>query len=240
MDEFEEILRAAAGISKRRDKDEMGYRKEIVKKIQKLSGKYSPYDIFTDWVTMMAISIQNGCDLSMGKVWKEREKQYKGIAGKYKSDEQMEFTAMFGMLVQELEENVSDVLGQVYMESGCGNKNTGQFFTPFHISVMCADMIIPEKRENGKIFLNEPSCGGGGMIIAEAMALKNKGEDYQSILDVVAQDLDWKAVYMCYVQLSLLGISAIVVQGNAVADLDILTYPPERVFRTPKKMRVII
>lgn len=35
-------------------------------------------------------------------------------------------------------------------------------------------------------------------------------------MDVVAQDLDWKGVYMCYVQLSLLGISAICVQGDTL------------------------
>ena len=56
------------------------------------------------------------------------------------------------------------------------------------------------------------------MIIAAAAALKKKGFDFQRKLEVVAQDLDWKGVHMCDLELSLLGIEAIVVQGNTLSD----------------------
>ena len=69
-----------------------------------------------------------------------------------------------------------------------------------------------------KITVNEPSCGGGAMIIAAAKVLQEHEINYQKAMDVVAQDLDWKGVYMCYVQLSLLGISAICVQGDTLCD----------------------
>ena len=54
------------------------------------------------------------------------------------------------------------------------------------------------------------------MIIATAAILKEKGINYQRAMEVVAQDLDWKGVYMCYLQLSLLGIKAICVQGDTL------------------------
>lgn len=38
------------------------------------------------------------------------------------------FADMSGMLTLATDENMSDILGEIYMESGCGNKNTGQFF----------------------------------------------------------------------------------------------------------------
>ena len=71
------------------------------------------------------------------------------------------------------------------------------------------------------------------MIIAIAQALKEKGVDYQRKMKVVAQDLDWKGVYMCYLQLSLLGIHAVCVQGNTLSEPYEKGYPPERVLWTP-------
>ena len=79
------------------------------------------------------------------------------------------------------------------------------------------------------------------MIIALAKVLKDRGINYQRCMDVVAQDLDWNGVYMTYVQLSILGIKATVVQGDTLANpyKDGL-YHPERIFRTPGKMGLII
>lgn len=55
---------------------------------------------------------------------------------------------------------------------------------------------------------------------------------------VIAQDLDWNGVYMTYVQLSLLGIDAIVAQGNTLQEPYIDGYPQERVFYTPARMEL--
>lgn len=95
------------------------------------------------------------------------------------------------------------------------------------------------KAANERVTLNEPSCGSGGMVIATARAMLEKGIDYQKKLKVIAQDLDWKAVYMCYVQLSLYGIDAEVIQGNTLTDPYKTAYPCERVFKTPKKMGIL-
>ena len=152
-----------------------------------------------------------------------------------------EFVKMLAMLTETLETDMSDALGDIYMRAGLGNKNTGQFFTPYPVSAACAEMSIPKDIPDGILTINEPSCGGGGMIIAAADVLKKRGINYQKRMDVVAQDLDWKGVYMCYVQLSLLGVKATVVQG------DTLQYPypsagrlAECIFRTPAKMGLLI
>ena len=70
--------------------------------------------------------------------------------------------------------------------------------------------------------------------------MKERGIDYQKMLKVVAQDLDWKAVYMTYVQLSLLGINGIVTQGNTLEEPNIEKYPRHRIFRTPANMGALI
>ena len=148
------------------------------------------------------------------------------------------------LLVDALEEEMTDVLGEVYMAADLGSKSTGQFFTPFHLSELCAKMTLPhwekEYSEHGTISLNEPSCGGGGMIIAAAKVMRDAGINPQRALNVVAQDLDWKGVYMTYLQLSLLGIRAKVVQGDTLADPYRAGYPPERILRTPRDMGVLL
>lgn len=214
-------------------------KKQIVEQIEKMSGRYSPYNIFSDWVEMMAISIQNTCQQVHNSLWKQREKDYMDICGRYEKKEIIAFGEMMGMLVITLDEQgPRDVLGEIYMESGCGSKYTGQFFTPWHLSLLSAKLM---DFSNDKVYtVNEPSCGGGGMILAVAAVMKERGIDYQKMLKVVAQDLDWKAVYMTYVQLSLLGINGIVTQGNTLEEPNIEEYPRHRIFRTPANMGALI
>lgn len=218
-------------------------KKEIVRLILEMSGKYTPYEIFSDWIAACAISIQNSCVLFHDGLYKKREEQYLGIAGKYSEKELMNFSRMTAELADSMEtEGMTDVLGEIFMETGCGNGRTGQFFTPFHISQLSAEVAfqLHHHEENNVIEINEPSCGAGGMIIACAKILKKRGVNYQRCMKVVAQDLDWKSVYMTYIQLSLLGIRAKVVQGNTLTEPYAAGYEKERVFFTPAEMGALI
>lgn len=218
----------------------MDRKKEIIKCIERMSGRYSAYEIFTDWIKCSSLAISNSMDLHHGKIWKDREQAYLDTVRKYEKEEIHIFTKMFQMLTETLEDHMHDALGQIYMESEMGSKAAGQFFTPYHLSVLCAKIVIPDPDKDGIYHINEPSCGGGGMIIAAALALKEKGIDYQRKMHVVAQDLDWKGVYMCYLQLSLLGIKAICVQGNTLAESYVPWHLPERILYTPVEMGVLL
>lgn len=218
----------------------MNRKKDIIKAINSIAGKYSAYEVFSDWIRCASLSISNSCQWNHDKVWQDREKMYLDTIRKYTKEEAQLFVEMLGMLVETLEEP-SDVLGQVYMESGMGSKAAGQFFTPYHLSELCAELSLQEPDEDGIYRINEPSCGGGGMIIAAASALKKKGIDYQRKMHVIAQDLDWKGVYMCYLQLSLLGINAVCVQGNTLSELYTgKNYPSDRVLYTPMRRGVFL
>lgn len=219
----------------------MNRKKEIIKAINDISGKYSAYEVFTDWIRCSALAISNTCQMFHDKIWQDREQMYMDTMRKYTDEEQIKMSEMFFMLAETLETEMADVLGQIYMESGMGSKAAGQFFTPYHLSELCANLSLPDPDENGKIMINEPSCGGGGMIIAAASSMRTKGLNYQRNLYVVAQDLDWKGVYMCYLQLSLLGINAICVQGNTLLE----PYIPEKtekshILMTPAKWGILI
>ena len=230
-----------------------GYKDKILNTILDMSGKYAPYNIFTDWVTMCALAIQNGCCVFHDEVWEKREQLYKNTAARYDEDELRTFGQMFVWLGDALTENLSDVLGEIYMEADLGSKYTGQFFTPFHLSELCAKLSIDEfnivktgendyiESKNDYIELNEPSCGSGGMIIAACKVLHDAGFDYQRRMNVVAQDLDWKGVYMTYLQLSLIGCRAKVVQGDTLHEpyVSKLT-DSEHIMRTPALMGALL
>lgn len=221
---------------------EMNYEKEIVKKINELSGSRSPYEVFCDWIKCTALAISNFTDIQKDSIWRKREEEYLKTIKPYGSNV-MKIVEMKDLLIFAMEENMTDVLGKVYMDSGCGNKNTGQFFTPFHLSALTAQCTLPEDVSTANpLILNEPSCGSGGMTIAAAKTLKDRNIDFGRAMKVVAQDLDWKGVYMTYIQLSLLGINAIVVQGNTLNDPfeNLKTYPPEQIFRTPMQKGLLI
>ena len=230
-----------------RGEKRMNRKKEIIRCINDLSGKYSGYEIFTDWIRCLALSIENSLHVIHDKVWQEREQAYIDTMRKYDSNEQVEFARLTACLIDTLEDGPDDVLGSVYMEAGMGSKIAGQFFTPFHLSELTARIGLRgqieayKNQKLNRITINEPSCGGGAMIIAAAKVLQEENVNYQSAMDVVAQDLDWKGVYMCYVQLSLLGISALCVQGNTLLN----PYVPGETDRshiliTPKKAGVLL
>lgn len=222
----------------------MDFEKFIIDNINKLSGKYTPYQIFTDWVTMLAIAIQNSCKLIHDKIYEEREETYKTIAKRYNADELKTLADMGGALAAILDDRFGDVLGEIYMSSGCGSKNTGQFFTPYHLSYLTAKLAyenhINQLEEDELIEINEPSTGGGGMMIAIAQVMKENNINYQKRLHVIAQDLDWNGVYMTYIQLSLLGVKATVVQGDTLHEPYRKGYDERRVFRTPTEMGLLL
>lgn len=232
----------------------MDRKKEIIRTINDMSGRYSGYQIFSDWIQCLALSIQNSTCMIHDKVWEDREQLYKDTMRRYTEEEREKMAFLTACLIDTLEDGPDDVLGKVYMEAGMGSKIAGQFFTPFHLSELCARLGVYSlsssfedemtKIKNGmtdELTINEPSCGGGAMIIAVAKILQDEGINYQKVMKVVAQDLDWKGVYMCYVQLSLLGISAICVQGDTLSD----PYIPGKtershILRTPRHMGALL
>lgn len=208
-----------------------------------MSGRYSPYNVFSDWIQICSLSIQNSLCMVHDKVWQDREQLYADIVRRYTEQEFEQFAQMFVWLGDALTDDYSDVLGEIYMEAQMGSKYTGQFFTPFHLSELCARTGIhpDDLPDTGHINLHEPSCGGGGMIIAACKILHEAGFDFQHRLDVVAQDLDWKGVYMTYLQLSLIGCRAVVIQGDTLKEpYNISKTPKAQIMRTPAMMGALI
>lgn len=200
----------------------MNRTKDIIKIINSLSGSKSSYQVFSDWIKCVALSLSQCCFKT-----EKREQQYLDTIRAYPAQE---FSKTAAMLAETIESSTGDILGDLFMISGWGNKNTGQFFTPYSVSLAVAQLQSYENNEIVK--MNEPSAGAGGMIIAVAQAMKEKGINYQKNLRVIAQDLDLTAFYMCYTQLSLMGIDAKCVQGDTLQNKSFSNFD-ENVFLTP-------
>lgn len=201
--------------------------KEIKKIIYGMAGKYNRYTIFRDFILLSACAISNSVDKGQ---WQKREDMYMDTIKKYSRDEANKFAEMFALMTLGYERRMGDFIGELYMTMDFGNQDVGQFFTPYHVSRLISDMTYKSKMDEQVITLNEPSCGSGGMIVAFAESMRLDNRNYQTDLRVICNDLDFDAVRMCYIQLSLLGIDAVVYQKNTLAPLD---DPPGEIWFTP-------
>ncbi|WP_175773008.1 N-6 DNA methylase [Paraburkholderia phenazinium] len=225
------------------------YQRDLVKLIRSFSHGHHLYTVFSDFVELCALAISNSVDRLQFEV---REKRYLEIVAKYSRDEVERFPQMLGLLTMSFELRVqssrkaseggasacsgglTDVLGQIYMMLELGNARAGQYFTPYSVSHLMALMTVgdggEEVREGGFMRLQEPACGAGGMVIATAHALADAGRNYQQTMHATCIDIDQCCIHMTFVQLSLLGIPAVVVHGNALT-LDVwgLWYTPAHV-----------
>lgn len=188
-------------------------KKQIIERIQKMSGEYSVYQLFDDWISMFALATAQAVDYK-----ESREKAYLQIAGKHTKERMEQFCELNGIIIDAFENEMSDILGFIYMHLELGSSRTGQFFTPYHLCQLMAKMAYMSVGEKDIYTCNEPSCGGGGNIIAFAEELKNQGINYQTRMEAVCQDIDIRAVYMTYVQCSYLGIPAVVYQSDTLRD----------------------
>lgn len=198
--------------------------KELFNFINKLTYSRDVWEVFSDFLEVSAISINNRVDIVNKQ---EREVQYLKTIGKYSREHQNLFPELFALLVLTLEYELevggpTDILGFLFYELELHNKYKGQFFTPQYVCDMMGKMSFNKNDkialEKGFITVSEPCCGSGAMILGFAKAVKECGYNYCKELVVTATDIDLKCVYMCYIQLALYGIPAVVIHGNSITN----------------------
>ena len=194
----------------------MDYLKEFITKLQNLDHSRRTDNVFRDVLALSTYAIMQPFYRSP-----EIEQKYLDIINKYNKEQANEFSQMLALLVNALEFQFQDFLGQVYMQLNLGNVKTGQFFTPYSVSKLMAEITFIDNQkdiENKDIVtLSEPCCGSGGIIIAYAETMKNHNINYQQKLFVEAIDIDELCFQMAYLQLSLYGIPARLMLGDTLA-----------------------
>ena len=199
---------------------------EIIKRVESAIYRIGKYQLISDVLECGAICIANTVDFANRA---EREEQYREIMEKYLPDEQKIIVELFGMIFKLLSSVVyddgrfDDYLGEIFMRCNQGNSGTGQFFTPFHVSKLMAKIslgseVVDQAENDGVITVNDPCCGGGGMLMAALDVLKNDYHiNYTRNCFIDCGDIDRRCVYMTYLQLSLAGVPAIVKHQDAIS-----------------------
>ena len=196
----------------------------FAKKILSLTGRFAVWEIWSDFIFMTAVAISNTVDQSH---YEAREAAYMKTIEKYNEKERMVFPELLAELVSALEQNPEqDFLGDLYMELELGNHWRGQFFTPYSVCRLMAEVTCEDAaqqiRDKGHITMNDCACGAGATLIAGIHAVRRiiekEGMNWQDHVLVTAQDIDMVTGLMCYIQLSLQGAAGYVKIGNTLTD----------------------
>lgn len=205
---------AAAVVSPIVSSDEA--RRQFIREFQLTARYHRRLEVFRDFITLAASEL----DLARIRT-QENIDASRRICARYEAKDFEQLEKLFALLVTALQGKFHDFLGSVYMELELGSGDMGQFFTPYSLARVMAGLLCGDIAQQLKacpwVTLNEPTSGAGGMVIAYAEAMLDAGFNPATQLLVTTTDIDPVAADMTFIQLSLLGIPAIVNTGNTLS-----------------------
>lgn len=230
----------------KKKEENRNYKQRFMNGFHMLTGAKSSYTVWGDLMLLYSIEIIN---TTMGplknnepfkEVWNEREDQYIKTIKTYNKKEQKIISQMFTMLVLELEKNPNqDLLGELYRTFGISNNRAGQFFTPYSVCEVMSKLTFDRKElgktvhKKGYANVYDRACGAGATLISASEQCKEMFHkyNYQNHVYFIGQDIDITCVHMCYIQLSLHGLSGYVVHGNTLTEPEVTDL--HRIWFTP-------
>ncbi|MDE1492624.1 MULTISPECIES: N-6 DNA methylase [Xenorhabdus] len=193
------------------------YQKEFISLFKQTARYQTRYQVFRDFCNCAMAAIHNKHCFS-----EELEQYYLKTINKYERADVDRIVQLFSHVVLGLVQEPGDFLGSVFMRLELGDKALNQFFTPWSVARMMAQMQLQDVslqlQQKPFVTFYEPACGAGCMTLAAAEELREQGHDPLCSLWVHAVDIDPLAAVMAYIQFSLTGIPAAVTIGNALHD----------------------
>ena len=150
------------------------------------------------------------------------EAQYMQVVARYRDpDDVRAMPEMLALALTTISAGGIDFIGEVAGEIGALDAGLGQFFTPYEVSRLMAEMALNNVDEllgeKGFITLQEPAAGAGGMLLAAADVLEGRGIDIASQVWIEAVELSRSTYHMLYVQASARGLAGRVICGNSLS-----------------------
>jgi len=150
------------------------------------------------------------------------EAQYMAVVARYRDkDEVRKMPDLMGIALPQLANGGCDFFGVLAGELNVLDAKMGQFFTPYHVSRLMAEITLSDAttliEQKGFITLDEPAAGAGGMVLACADFIERQGHDLETSLWVEATELSQSTFHMCYVQLAARGLAGKVFHGNTLS-----------------------
>lgn len=190
-------------------------RRQFIRVFKDTARNLRRWDVFRDFIALAASEL----DLARIRT-PENIKHSREICEKYSDSDIRNLHELFCLMVCALEAKFHDFLGAIFMELELGDDRNGQYFTPYHLQSLMAEMVLPDVeqtiRREGFVTISDPASGSAGMIIAYAENLLESGYNPSEQMYAHCVDIDPIAADMSFIQLSLLGIPAQVVTGNSL------------------------
>lgn len=201
---------------------------EFIRLFNSAGYSISRHDLFRDFLTMAFSAIAKTAALDKVKADALEERYMRVVRGYNEKDKDVIVRGLMPKLLALTQTALlppcrCDFLGEIYHALELHNKDMGQFFTPFALSQLCAEMVDKDcMREvvSGKrkwVTIDEPAVGAGGMLLAYAHVAEAEGLDLSKQVWFRATDLSEMAFMMAYIQLSLRGMAGVVFRGNSLS-----------------------
>lgn len=162
---------------------------------------YSPDKVFHEWLDLTIYALQS------------RDPEYLEIMGRYNNKGAMGerpadyFANALGELMRQMQQNCTDVLGQIFTDEITRGEN-GQFFTPDAVCELMAHINCPEVIQK-ELWYHDPACGSGRTLIAMQKRIPNGA--------YVGIDVDARCAKMTALNMLFRNAKGIVYHGNALS-----------------------
>ncbi|ECW7869094.1 DUF1738 domain-containing protein [Salmonella enterica subsp. enterica] len=191
--------------------------REFVSLFNSISPQENRWQVFSDFAHMAAAALYNAIHRDPTV-----EADYLRRVKRYSKEDAIRMSGLLAAVTNGLEFSPTDFLGQLLMTLELGNQYLGQYFTPYSLSYMMARLNmadrLPELKNGSREYITvcDPACGAGGMIVATAEAMLEAGYNPQKQMLAYCTDIDPLAAMLCYIQLTLMHIPAVVSIGNSL------------------------
>jgi hypothetical protein len=191
----------------------------FIKLMDKLDREKNSYELFRDFCEMAYCAHAKLTAAEPRQ--QELEDRYMQLVGTYRNKDTVRaFPELLAIASWAIEGGGCDFLGSVASQMEVLNAKIGQFFTPYEVSRLIAEMSLqdvgPIIEANGFVTVAEPACGAGGMVLAAADTLQKAGFDPSMQMLVNAVDISPLCFHMTYLQTTLRGIPAQVELGDTL------------------------
>ncbi|ENB7844778.1 DUF1738 domain-containing protein [Salmonella enterica subsp. enterica serovar Newport] len=190
---------------------------EFVSLFNSIAPQENRWQVFSDFAHMAAAALYNAIHRDPTV-----EADYLRRVKRYSKEDAIRMSGLLAVVTDGLEFSPTDFLGQLLMTLELGNQYLGQYFTPYSLSYTMARLNmadrLPELKNGSREYITvcDPACGAGGMIVATAEAMLEAGYNPQKQMLAYCTDIDPLAAMLCYIQLTLMHIPAVVSIGNSL------------------------
>lgn len=196
------------------------YADEFCVTFRELARIYSAEKVWEDVIYACALTQS----IFLRKQNKKGREKIDKIMNQYSEEDQYKIMSLYANIMDALNENPGqDFLGEMYHRLNLHKKEKGQFFTPYDVCKLMTllslstENLASEIAQKGFVTVSDQACGSGALLLSFFETVREMGiTDYQVL--AVAQDIDRSAALMCYLQLSVLFIPAIVIVGNSITN----------------------